>query len=266
VIYFDCDGLHMSAIWHCFGNYMHRVDLGEVLAMLEASGTNVVPVNTHELDSRKRPEDLRIGFGSVTYAALAAAHDLSRYIMMANINHQTSADAAVEKTLFAVEMTGIPTIKLEVLSDSLSTSNDSALIEAVRTLRERRPDLRIMPLLSNDPAVAKELVDAGCPLLRVMGGPIGSGSGIADEDAFERCCDLGVPVVLDGGIGSVEDYLTARRLGAVGCLVNSMLFERGVPPSRVLRDFVEEALGEPAASDASSGQPSRPLGVARAAE
>ncbi|MEI9928901.1 MAG: hypothetical protein WDN44_15970 [Sphingomonas sp.] len=245
MIYFDCDGVRMSAIWHCFGNYMHRVDLGEVLAMLEASGTNVVPVNTHELDSRVRPEDLRIGFGSVTYAALAAAHDLSRYILMANINHQTSADAAVEKTLFAVEMTGIATIKLEVLSEGLSTSNDAALIDAVRMLRQRRPDLRIMPLLSNDPVVAKELVDAGCPLLRVMGGPIGSGEGIADEAAFAECCGLGVPVVLDGGIGAVEHYLTARRLGAAGCLVNSMLFDQGQPPNRILRDFVERALREP---------------------
>lgn len=214
--------------------------------MLEASGTNVVPVNTHQLDARMQPEDLRIGFGSVTYAALAAARDLSRYILMANINHQISADAAVEKTLFAVEMTGISTIKLEVLSDSLSTSNDAALVDAVRILRQRRPDLRIMPLLSNDPVVAKELVDAGCPLLRVMGGPIGSGAGIADEAAFAECCSLGVPVVLDGGIGAVEDYLAARRLGAAGCLVNSMLFEHGLPPSKVLRDFVERALREPA--------------------
>jgi thiazole synthase len=94
--------------------------------------------------------------------------------------------------------------------------------------------------------VAKELVDAGCPLLRVMGGPIGSGAGIADEAAFAECCNLGVPVVLDGGIGAVEDYLTARRLGAAGCLVNSMLFEQGLPPSKVLGDFVERALREPA--------------------
>lgn len=246
MIFYDCDGLRMSEIWHCFGNYMHRVDLDEVLAMLEASGTNVVPVNTHELDPRMRPEDLRIGFGSVSYAALAAARDLSNYILMANINHQTSAAAAVEKTLFAVQMTGIETIKLEVLSDNLSTSNDAALVEAVRTLRQRRPDLRIMPLLSNDPTVARELIDAGCPLLRVMGGPIGSGSGIADEAAFAQCCDLGVPVVLDGGIGSVDDYVTARHLGATGCLVNSMLFEQGLPPSAVLRDFVQRALRETA--------------------
>jgi thiazole synthase len=246
VNYFDCDGLRMAAIWHCFGNYMHRVDLNEVLNMLEASGTNVVPVNTHELDSDRRPEDLRIGFGTVTYDELAAACDLSRYILMANINHQTSADAAVEKTIVAAEMTGIPSIKLEVLSEDLRSSNDGELISAVQRLRERRPDLRIMPLHSNDPVVAKELVAAGCPLLRVMGGAIGSGVGIVDEASFADCCRLGVPVVLDGGIGTVDHYFAARRLGAAGCLVNSMLFDQGRPPHEVLRDFVERALPEPA--------------------
>lgn len=244
--YFDCDGLRMSSIWHCFGNYMHRVTLTEVLAMLEASGTNVVPINTHRLDSEKRPDDLLIGFGDVTYAALSEAHDLSSYIPMLNINHQTSAHAAVEKTLLAVEMTNVQTIKLEVLSDDLASSNDIALISAVKSLKERRPDLRIMPLLSSDPLVAEELAEAECPLLRVMGSPIGSGVGIADEVAFAECCKLGVPVVLDGGVGEAVHYLTAKRLGATGCLVNSMLFEQGRPPQDVLRQFVHRVSRQPA--------------------
>jgi thiazole synthase len=225
---------------------MHRVDLEQVLKMLSASGTNVIPVNTHLLDAGGRREDLLIGFGNVTLDGLAAARDVSKYILMVNVNHQTSAAAAVDKTLLAADMTGIKTIKLEVLSENLKNSNDSALIEAVRILRTRRPDLRIMPLHSNDPAVAKELANAGCPLLRVMGGPIGSGAGIIDEPAFEACCRLGVPVVLDGGVGDAGDYRLATRLGASGCLVNSMLFEREREPYEVLGDFVESALRQSA--------------------
>lgn len=244
--YFSCDGLSLATIWHCFGNYMHRVDMRQVLEMLRASGTNVIPVNTHLLDAGRRREHLLIGFGGVTFDALAAAKDLSRYILMVNVNHQTTAAAAVEKTLLAADMTGIETIKLEVLTKDLKSSNDSELIEAVRILRQRRPDLRIMPLHSNDPEVASRLVDAGCPLLRVMGGPIGSGSGIADEEAFAACCRLGVPVVLDGGVGDADDYLAATRLGASGCLVNSMLFEQGQEPYEVLGDFVAGALRESA--------------------
>lgn len=242
---FDCDGLRLATIWHCFGNYMHRVDLDQVLKMLGASGTNVIPVNTHRLTAEKRRDDLLIGFGNVTYDGLAAARDLSDYILMLNINHQTTASAAAEKTLIAADMTGIKTIKLEVLSEDMKRSNDAALIDVVQILRTRRPDLRIMPLHANDPAVAKELVDAGCPLLRVMGGPIGSGVGILDEAAFAACCRVGVPVVLDGGIGNVKHYLAAKRLGASGCLVNSMLFEREQQPYEVLGDFVDRALRQP---------------------
>jgi thiazole synthase len=242
VNYFDCDGLRLATIWHCFGNYMHRVDLDQVLRMLSASGTNVVPVNTHLLTAKGARDDLRIGFGDVTYDRLAAVKDLSQYVLMANINHQTTASAAAEKTLVATDVTGIKSIKLEVLSEDLKSSNDAALIDVVQLLRARRPDLRIMPLQSSDPAVAKELVEAGCPLLRVMGSPIGSGAGVCDEAAFAACCQLGVPVVLDGGVGNVKDYLVAKRLGAAGCLINSMLFERERQPYEVLGDFVERVL------------------------
>lgn len=245
VRYFSCDGLSLATIWHCFGNYMHRVELAQVLKMLDASGTNVIPVNTHLLDGARRREDLLIGFGDVTFDRLAAAKDISRYVLMVNVNHQTDAASAVEKTLIAADMTGIETIKLEVLSEDLKESNDAALVEAVGTLRDRRPDLRIMPLHSNDPAVARELVDAGCPLLRVMGGSIGSGAGIIDEASFAACCRSGVPVVLDGGVGGPGDYQVATRLGAAGCLVNSTLFERDQEPDEVLGDFVERALREP---------------------
>jgi len=246
VRYFSCDGLSLATIWHCFGNHMHRVELDQVLKMLSASGTNVIPVNTHLLDGGRRRDDLLIGFGNVTFDGLAAAKDISQYILMVNVNHQTTAAAAVEKTLIAADMTGIETIKLEVLSEDLKSSNDVALVNAVQMLRTRRPDLRLMPLHSNEPAVAQELVEAGCPLLRVMGGSIGSGAGIIDEPSFEACCRLGLPVVLDGGVGDADDYLVATRLGASGCLVNSMLFERGQEPDEVLGDFVASALREPA--------------------
>jgi len=221
---------------------MHRVDLAQVIKMLAASETNVIPINTHHLDNQRNRDDLVIGFGDVTFDELASVKDISSYVLMVNVNHQTTAQAAVTKTLTAVEMTGVPTIKLEVLTDDLKKSNDSALISAVEMLRAQRPDLRIMPLHSNDPHVARDLISAGCPLLRVMGSPIGSGAGIPNEQLFEEICNMEVPVVLDGGVGDVSHYLSAMRLGAKGCLVNSMLFEQADEPAVVLGDFVRRSL------------------------
>jgi thiazole synthase len=241
--YFTSAGMDMASIWHCFGNYMHSVDLDEVIRMIAASGTNVIPINTHHLNSERNRQHLQIGFGGVTYDALVEAMNLQNYIMMLNINHQTSAAAAVAKTLNAREMVQVDVVKLEVLNPDLRTSADEELLQAVLELRRRRPELKLMPLFSNDLAMAQRLVDAGCPLLRVMGTPIGSGGGIVDLDTFGKICALDVPVVLDGGVGCSEHYLQAARVGAAGCLVNSMLFDTPARPSQILRRFVAEALG-----------------------
>jgi len=220
---------------------MHTVDLPTVLAMLDASETNVIPVNTHKLTAGGSRDDLVIGFGTVTYDTLAGARDVSGFVHMLNINHLISAEEAVGKTLQAYDLLPEPVIKLEVLNSDLKTSNNQELIKAVADLRRVRPNLALMPLLASNLDDAKAFIDLGCPLLRVMGTPIGAGSGIADPETFEKICDLGVPVVLDGGVGSVDHFIEACDLGAQGCLINSMLFETTQGPASVLRTFVNGA-------------------------
>ncbi|KJS17071.1 MAG: hypothetical protein VR78_06580 [Hoeflea sp. BRH_c9] len=235
----DMNGYKLSRIWHCFGNYMHAVDLPTVLAMLDVSETNVIPVNTHNLSASGDRDDLLIGFGGVTYDTLARARDLSGFVHMLNINHQTSAEAAIAKTLLAYELLPEPVIKIEVLNSDLATANNAQLLSAVAYLRKHARHLALMPLMACSVEDAKVFIDLGCPVLRVMGTPIGAGSGISDPEAFGRICELGVPVVLDGGVGSVDHFVQACDLGAQGCLVNSMLFTQSSDPVTVLRDFVD---------------------------
>ena len=238
---FDVAGVRMTRIWHCFGNYMHRVDIETILAMLSASSTNVLPINTHRLDADTGRQGLLIGFGGVQFDQLAERANVDEMVVMLNINHQTSAEAAVEKTLLAHALTGERIVKLEVLNRDLRTSNDPELIEAVRQLKIALPELILMPLLHNDFASARTLADLGCPLLRVMGSGIGDGLGIVDEHEFERICALPVPVVLDGGVRDASDYAHAHRLGAAGCLINSALFSNGTAPDVELARFLAES-------------------------
>lgn len=221
---FNVAGLRMSRIWHCFGNYMHEVDLATIRRMLAASKTNVLPINTHSLDETSLRKGLVIGFGGVTYDELAAVHPTTEMVIMLNINHQTNVQAAVEKTKLAHRLTGERVVKLEVLNEDLITSNNPELIEAVRQIRAELPQLIVMPLLTNDYASAKALVELGCPLLRVMGSGIGEGKGIVDKAEFKKICGLPVPVVLDGGVRDAHDYEIAHQLQADGCLINSALF------------------------------------------
>ena len=236
---FDVAGFRMTRIWHCFGNYMHRVDIETILAMLAASQTNVLPINTHFLDDTNGREGLLIGFGGVQFDQLAERTNMDDMVIMLNINHQTSAQAAIEKTKLAHALTGERVVKLEVLNPDLRTSNDAELIEAVKQLRQALPELIIMPLLHNDHASAQTLIELGCPLLRVMGSGIGDGKGIIDAQEFERICALPVPVVPDGGVRNAEDYAHAHRLGAAGCLINSALFMNGTTPENPEKRLAE---------------------------
>lgn len=235
---FECSGYSLSKIWHCFGNYMNKVDLQTVLDMLEASKTNVIPVNTHKMTSDSGSEGLLIGFGGVKFDDLKKVIDVSKKLVMLNINHQVTAEDAVNKTLKAYELTGEVLIKLEVLNEDMATSNNSELIKAVEMLRKLKPELILMPLFYANYEDARQLIDLGCPLLRVMGSGIGSGKGIVDKQVFKNICSLGTPVVLDGDVGSVNDFTEASNLGAIGCLVNSMLFKSSLNPSEELKNFV----------------------------
>lgn len=235
---FHCNELEMTRVWHCFGNYMHKVNLQTILNMLDASKTNVLPINTNSLNPTSGRDGLIIGFGGVRFDQFTSVYAIKKLIIMLNINHQTTTQAAVDKTLLATDMTGENIIKLEVLNDDLITSNNAALINAVEQLNKLNNNLILMPLLACNLDDAKRLIDLGCPLLRVMGSGIGSGSGILDSHQFEQICKLDIPVVLDGGVASADDFILATKLGAQGCLVNSMLFGTSTLPEKNLKNFM----------------------------
>ncbi|MCS7475522.1 thiazole biosynthesis family protein [Umezawaea endophytica] len=233
--------VRLTSFWHCFGTERHRADLDTVVGLLRASGTNVLPINTHRLDESRRRDALEHGFAGVGYDEVGERVDVSAYVKMVNVNLRTSADEAVRVAKLAVDMTGERVIKLEVLTPDLRSSRDDEVVEAARRLIEWDPSLIVLPLLSNDHEAARGAVDVGCPLLRVMGSAIGARAGILDTATFVKTCELPVPVVLDGGVGTVDHVRDAAAAGAAGILVNSVLFDDGRPPVTVMEDFREAA-------------------------
>jgi thiazole synthase len=236
--FFCHNSLSLSRLWHCFGNYNHSIDRDTVLQMIAVSGTNALPINTHRLNKTAGRDGLSIGFGPVRYDDVCDEPSVLAMTKMLNINHQTTANAAVDRTQHAFSLLPEPVVKLEVLNEDLRTSNTPDLIKAVATLKHILPELVVMPLLSCDTVAAKELVDLGCPVLRIMGSAIGSGAGIHNRDEFAEICALDIPVILDGGIGSVTHLKEAIASGASGGLVNSMLFADDSGPVQMLRNFM----------------------------
>ena len=222
----------INSYWHCFGVRNEIVDFGLACRMLDASQTALLPINTNQF----RP---LIGHGDVTWEQFKPFADLRGLVPCLNINLQTSAAAAVAQAVNFRKATGISLLKLEVLdADDDSVSNDGAVIDATAILVD--DGFTVMPLVSDSPSAAAQVCVPGVPLLRVMGSPIGSGSGIASPDRVALICeDAEVPVILDGGIGSPGDARFALELGCSGFLVNSALFTGDLGPDEWLRVYRE---------------------------
>ncbi len=239
---FKLGNLEFTKVWHCFGTYIHHVDLNMILAMLSASKSNVLPINTHNLNQKTQRKGLNIGFGGVEFDDFCQSQkNLNDIIILLNINHQITSKAAIEKALLAVELTKEKVIKLEVLNKDLTSSNHKELVIAIEYLSKINKDLIILPLLNCVLDEAKKAIDLGCQLLRIMGSPIGSKQGIENPAEFERICQLGVPVMLEGGVGKAKDFIQAAALGAQGCLLNSMLFDLDQTPVEKLLVFLKES-------------------------
>ena len=224
-------------LFHCFGaKPEHRVSAEVAVRMLEASKCQYLAVNTHTIDSVERGEDLPVGYADATLGTVTARLEPAHAITpVLNINHPVTAEEAVARARHAVELTGIRIIKLEVLDAALTLSVNAAVIEAARALIG--DGLEVWPLITADADAYRSCVDLGATMVRVMGSPIGARRGI--DDAARRAvakilADDAVPVMLDGGIGSVDDIQEAVSLGFDSALVNSCLFTDGADPVAVL--------------------------------
>jgi thiazole synthase len=123
-------------------------------------------------------------------------------------------------------------VKLEVIGD-----DDTLLPDAVElvTAAERLVDegFTVLPYTTDDPILARRLADAGCAAVMPLGAPIGSGMGIRNPYNIALIRELvGVPVILDAGIGTASDAALAMELGCDGVLLASAV-TRAEHPARM---------------------------------
>jgi thiazole synthase len=112
-------------------------------------------------------------------------------------------------------------VKLEVIGDE-----DTLLPDAVELLKaaEQLVDegFVVLPYTTDDPVLARRLVDVGCAAVMPLGGPIGSGMGICNPYNISLIREaVPVPVVLDAGVGTASDAARAMELGCDAVMVAS---------------------------------------------
>jgi thiazole synthase len=183
--------------------------LDETRAAIEASGAEIVTVALRRVD---------LSSGAPT---VFDAIDRGRVVILPNTAGCYTADDAVRTLHLARELGMDELVKLEVIGDPKTLFPDNAAtVEAARRLVKE--DFKVLPYCSDDLITCKRLEEAGCLAVMPLAAPIGSGLGIRNPHNIRLILEnVGVPVIVDAGVGTASDAAIAMELGCTAVLMNT---------------------------------------------
>jgi thiazole synthase len=183
----------------------------ELLAeAIARSGSQLVTVALRRIDPAAR--------GSLVDVLAAAGVEL-----LPNTAGCFTARDAVLTAKLAREAFQTDLVKLEVIGDEDTLLPDAP--ELLRAAEELVDDgFAVLPYTTDDPILARRLVDVGCAAVMPLGSPIGSGMGIRNPYNISLIREaVQVPVVLDAGIGTASDAAMAMELGCDAVMAASAI-------------------------------------------
>ena len=189
-------------------------DFAETRSAIEASGAQIVTVairRTNIGQTRGEP-------------SLLEFLPPSQFTYLPNTAGCYNAQDAVRTLRLARELLdGHKLVKLEVLGDpqSLYPNMPETLAAAKQLVSE---GFEVMVYCSDDPIQAKMLEDLGCVAVMPLASLIGSGMGIVNPWNLQLVIErVGVPVLVDAGVGTASDAAIAMELGCDGVLMNTAI-------------------------------------------
>jgi thiazole synthase len=188
---------------------------------IAASGSELVTVALRRIDLAAR--------GSLVDVLAQAGVEL-----LPNTAGCYTARDAVLTAKLAREAFATDWVKLEVIGDEDTLLPDAP--ELLCAAEELVDDgFVVLPYTTDDPILARRLVDVGCAAVMPLGSPIGSGMGIRNPYNISLIREtVEVPVVLDAGIGTASDAALAMELGCDAVMAASAI-SRAQDPVRMAR-------------------------------
>ncbi|QAT39306.1 IMP dehydrogenase [Clostridium sp. JN-9] len=124
--------------------------------------------------------------------------------------------------------------QVDVITVDTAHGHSKGVLEAVKKIKSKYPDLQIIAGNVATAEAVKDLVDAGADCVKVGIGPgsicttrVVSGVGVpqltAVMDCVEEANKYGVPIIADGGIKYSGDIVKALAAGASVCMMGSLL-------------------------------------------
>lgn len=179
---------------------------------IEASGAEVVTVAVRRVDLDRSHEE-----------GVLAHLDPAQLFLLANTAGCYNVTDAIRYARLARAAGFNEWVKLEVIADEQTLLPDPiGVVEATRTLVAE--GFQVMAYTSDDLVTALRLEDAGAIAVMPLASPIGSGLGLLNPFAIRTIKHrLGVPVIVDAGVGTASDACITMEQGVDGVLMNTGL-------------------------------------------
>ena len=186
----------------------------EMVRAIEASGAEVVTVAVRRVSLDRSKEE-----------GILHHLDPARVFLLANTAGCYSAEDAMRYARLAREAGFNEFVKLEVIGDQQTLLPDVAgLLEATRQLVTE--GFKVMAYTNEDLITALRLEDAGAVAVMPLASPIGSGMGLVNPYPVRTIkARLGVPVIVDAGVGTASDACLTMEQGVDGILMNTAIAE-----------------------------------------
>ncbi|WP_332694305.1 thiazole synthase [Halalkalibacter lacteus] len=144
-------------------------------------------------------------------------------ILLPNTSGARTAEEAVRIAKLARAAGLGDWVKIEVITDQkyLLPDNYETLKATERLVKE---GFVVLPYMSPDLVVAKQLEEVGAAAVMPLGSPIGSNRGFRTKELVRiMIAESKVPIVVDAGIAKPSEACEAMELGADAVLVNTAI-------------------------------------------
>ncbi|MGQ9681011.1 MAG: thiazole synthase [Anaerolineae bacterium] len=178
--------------------------------VIEASGTQVVTVAVRRLDMDTPAENM------ATYLPAGC-------LLMANTSGARNAQEAMRLARLARSAGCSNWIKIEIVTDQKYLLPDNhETIKATEILAGE--GFVVLPYISPDLIVCRQLVRGGAAAVMPLGSPIGSNRGLRTKEMLRiLLAEIEVPVIVDAGIGKPSAAAEAMEMGCAAVLVNTAI-------------------------------------------
>lgn len=149
--------------------------------------------------------------------------------LLPNTSGARNAQEAIRLARLAREAGCGNWIKIEVISDNKYLLPDNQeTVKATQVLAQE--GFVVLPYMSPDLMIAKQLVEGGAAAVMPLGAPIGTNRGLKTKEFLRILIEeIPLPIIVDAGIGKPSHACEAMEMGAAACLLNTAIASSNNP-------------------------------------